>query len=208
MQETLEPARTEEVAPFLQQLKTATADLHDNLENTALSKSLMNETVTVKDYQDYLLAMESVIAFSELYIQPMVAPQLSQLPPVSKLAAIQHDMHVLNTDASEREAILFNPVEKDFTTAFALGYFYVVEGSMLGGRFISNHINSRLGINEHNGGSFFTGYGAETGKHWKSLLNDLSAYAVQNNAAAEIIAGARHAFTAIYDHFSKMAACR
>jgi heme oxygenase (biliverdin-IX-beta and delta-forming) len=47
-----------------------------------------------------------------------------------------------------------------------LGCLYVIEGAAFGGQIISKHLHSNLGITRETGGSFFNGYGAQTGAQW------------------------------------------
>ena len=53
--------------------------------------------------------------------------------------------------------------------AIALGSLYVWEGSMLGARLISRHLQHVLGIGPQTGGAFFAGYGAETELRWREF---------------------------------------
>ena len=51
------------------------------------------------------------------------------------------------------------------TQTDVLGYLYVMEGATLGGRLISQHIQTVLGITPATGGSFFHGYGEHIWQH-------------------------------------------
>lgn len=53
--------------------------------------------------------------------------------------------------------------------AEVLGCLYVLEGATLGGRLITQHVRATLGITPTTGGSFFQGYGNETGKMWQTM---------------------------------------
>jgi heme oxygenase (biliverdin-IX-beta and delta-forming) len=50
-----------------------------------------------------------------------------------------------------------------------IGCLYVLEGSMLGAQMISRRFRETLGITPANGGRFFEGYGAETGRQWRAF---------------------------------------
>jgi heme oxygenase len=52
----------------------------------------------------------------------------------------------------------------------ALGAMYVLEGSTLGGTFISRMIVHQLSITPDSGFSFLQGYGDETNSMWQSFL--------------------------------------
>lgn len=55
------------------------------------------------------------------------------------------------------------------TQAEVLGCLYVIEGATLGGRMITRHVRAALGITPTTGGSFFEGYGDDTGRMWQSM---------------------------------------
>ncbi|MFL5814989.1 MAG: biliverdin-producing heme oxygenase [Bdellovibrionia bacterium] len=61
--------------------------------------------------------------------------------------------------------------------ASVLGCLYVMEGSTLGGQFLSAHFEKSLGLNSEAGLSYFSGYGAQTGKMWRSFLSFLEEHA-------------------------------
>jgi heme oxygenase len=54
--------------------------------------------------------------------------------------------------------------------ASVLGCLYVIEGSTLGGQFLSTHFEKSLGLKREEGLSYFSGYGAQTGKMWRGYL--------------------------------------
>lgn len=78
--------------------------------------------------------------------------------------------------------------------AHILGCFYVIEGSTLGGQFISRHIKEKLGFDER-GTSFFRSYGEKTGAMWKAFGNALNEYAFDRNEDEAIIESAKETFT-------------
>ena len=73
------------------------------------------------------------------------------------------------------------------------GCLYVLEGSMLGGRVIARAVATGLGIGPDNGGRYFSGFGAATGKAWSEFLDVLDARPVESEGAATL-AGARKTF--------------
>ena len=52
------------------------------------------------------------------------------------------------------------------STAQALGAFYVVEGSMLGGQTISRELRNRFSLTPENGASFFASSGIDVKARW------------------------------------------
>lgn len=53
--------------------------------------------------------------------------------------------------------------------AAAVGALYVLEGSSLGGQFLSRQLRERLQLEPANGGAYFAAYGSATSKHWQAF---------------------------------------
>ncbi|MNS34629.1 Heme oxygenase [compost metagenome] len=61
------------------------------------------------------------------------------------------------------------------TPARRLGCMYVLEGSTLGGQFLSRHFATALGLTPETGCAFFSGYGPATGPRWAAFVKLLDA---------------------------------
>ena len=83
------------------------------------------------------------------------------------------------------------------TLARAMGCLYVIEGSTLGGQFITRHLSAKLGLTRDTGGAFFFGYGLETGPRWKAFCELLTALAEREKRDEEIVASAELTFATI-----------
>ncbi|MFO1064896.1 MAG: biliverdin-producing heme oxygenase [Pirellulales bacterium] len=77
----------------------------------------------------------------------------------------------------ERAGLRARSVDCSFIAGFveALGAWYVLEGSALGGLFLSREIQNRLGITRDTGGSFFYGRGNEVQARWQGFREQLDA---------------------------------
>ena len=86
---------------------------------------------------------------------------------LNKTALLQLDLQHLGVD-TDNLALCRNlpPLE---TQADVLGCLYVMEGATLGGRLITQHIRTTLGITPATGGRFFDGYGDDTGAMWHGM---------------------------------------
>ena len=78
--------------------------------------------------------------------------------------------------------------------AEAFGCLYVLEGSTLGGRVISRHVQSRLGSDVPR--AFLDAYGSRTGERWQAFRAALAGAPRNRDVDARIIAGARATFEA------------
>ncbi len=183
---------TERKKQFFQRIKTETADLHRQTEHSRLSLALMSEGVTEEDYAAYLARMRDIVA----YYENSVFSNLSEIIP-----DIEHrrKLHLLEADlaAYEEEVRPFSLPHSDSSTTL-LGYMYVLEGSSLGGALIHKHLRSHIDVP----GNFFNCYGNDLSARWKSFLDIIGTYGLDEKAAEEIIKGARIAFDKIHAHLS------
>lgn len=189
------------IPSFLENLRSATAQSHTNLEALPISASIMDPQVSESEYTLYLDLMHDVVKDAEENIFPALSGIITDLADRNKSHLLEQDLKTLGhtkayTNAQPLSQSLINP-----SKAFAMGIFYVIEGSSLGGRVILKNINSALGHDIENGASYFGGYGGQTGSYWKNFMAQLTQYEAGNNAADEIIAGADYAFNAISTHF-------
>jgi len=185
---------------ILSKLRTQTGTLHAELEKTPLSKALLDDNVSVENYVAYLQKMRGVLDFYENRVFPVLAETLPDLPERQKLSLIDADLGNLLPDTAE-PLPFENPKALNSQVPYALGCLYVMEGSTLGGKVILKHVSKKLGIEPDKGGSFFDGYGNETGRFWKLFLSTLQTYSLQNDADPAIIAGAADTFMSIKNHF-------
>jgi heme oxygenase len=186
---------------FLDKLRAATTQSHTGLEELPVSVSIMSPNVTNKEYALYLSLMLDVVKDAEENIFPTAHAAITGLDIHPKAQFIEADLKVLGFNKKELLTPLTS-MDIRITPAFALGVMYVIEGSSLGGRVILKNINTVLGHDAQNGGLYFTGYGAQTGSHWKAFLGSLIEYETLHNAEADIINGANFTFDAISAHFT------
>lgn len=152
---------------LLAALKSETAQQHTALED---GLELFKRAATVEGY------LKVVEKFYTLY------------RPLEERLAGAADWHALGWDFADREktgwlladmqALGLSSVEVERlplcedipvldSLGAAVGCLYVLEGSTLGGQFISKRLQQTLAITPETGGRFFSGYGAETGAKWR-----------------------------------------
>jgi heme oxygenase (biliverdin-IX-beta and delta-forming) len=83
------------------------------------------------------------------------------------------------------------------TQAEVLGCLYVLEGATLGGRMITQHIQATFGITPTTGGSFFEGYGPDTGKMWQTMRQLLVSGAPDTQSENTMVANAIATFACL-----------
>lgn len=186
---------------FLADIKSQTADSHKKLESLSVSASILSPDMKIEDYIHYLSLMHDVHKNTEEVVYPLLSQIIPDLDQRKKKYLIEEDLSFLNHNKTTSSTV-FDKTE--MSVPFALGVFYVIEGSSLGGRFIlKNIVNNKLLSNDQ-GVSYFKGYGDKTGSFWKNFLNILAEYEQNNNGADSIIEGAVYAFDSIYNHFESI----
>jgi heme oxygenase len=155
----------------------------------------MDPELTLDAYRAYL---ERTLGFYQT-----VEPQLRQLgvwealelsaSEREKLPLLAEDVVLLGN--LEPASIRACDAPPELTSsAEAAGAAYVLEGSTLGGRVISKHIQSRFGADVPR--SFLECYGSETGVRWQSFRAALARFASTREVEDRMINGAQKTFRA------------
>jgi heme oxygenase (biliverdin-IX-beta and delta-forming) len=182
-------------------LRAETAKLHTQLEELPISQSIISPDITKEQYAEYLLRMHDVVKDTEENIIPVISDIVTDFETRKKTQYIQDDLKYIGKNFSENKFPLSE--SRTFTPAFALGIYYVVEGSSLGGRVILKNIKPALDLDENGGARYFAGYGASTGSTWRNFIMMMEAYATKTNSADDIVSGANYAFGAIKKHLEE-----
>lgn len=179
-------------AELLVRLRDTTADAHRRVEARLFPSGLADEA-SYRTMLQVLLALHepletrlaTVAGFAALGVDPAARRKSPRLR--ADLAA----MGVASPDVPKRPA----PPVDDLATA--LGVFYVLEGSTLGGRVLMDQVRTRLGAVPV---GFLAGYGDDTGRYWRrtrtALVDGVSADPDPVAAAERLVAGA----SATFDH--------
>ncbi len=185
---------------FSRSLKEETRTAHELLESLPLSADIVSPNLTRLRYAQYLMAMHRVVCDLEKNILPGLLDVIPDAELRAKLHLIESDLKTMDVEIPNGTPLFKTPA----SVAFALGIFYVVEGSSLGGRFILQNVRQVLG---DVGTSYFEGYGNLSGQRWKAFVSNLDAFAADQGKRAEIIDGANYAFSVIHDHFKSVGPC-
>jgi len=168
------------------QLKEITKTDHQQLEKLLVSK--MKVIRSPQDYLNILQLFYSYFGGLEDRINKYInTHQLSDYSLRRKTSAIAHDINMFGGVTVEKAGENSLPQISNHLQAF--GALYVIEGSTLGGSFISKMISQQLNLDQCQGGfSFFNGYGEKTATMWetfKEILNKQPADATEEHAICE-----------------------
>jgi heme oxygenase len=154
----------------------------------------------------YRTDLERFLGFYETW-ERRVAPWLTGWIPdesrrFQKTNALRADLEMLGLTSASITALPRYAGSFALSSRLAaLGSLYVIEGSTLGGQWISRHVEDRLGLTDGQGYTFFLSYGPEVGEMWSRFVNFLNAQATGENAG-EIESGAVETFQKLHAWFS------
>lgn len=183
---------------FLQELRSSTAQSHKRLEETELSTIIVSDKINNNDYARYLYKMYSFVKPFEDKAFPLLKNVFPDVENRRKANWLEKDLLFLQGDENNLKQMELYPLPETISEAYAVGGMYVIEGSVLGGKFIYKNVNAALGHTPEQGAVYFSGYGAETGKMWGSFVKQLSGYGVASSRKEEIFKGADDTFKTMY----------
>lgn len=175
---------------LLERLKTETAAEHADIERAA---DILNPRLELEQYRTYLertlgFYLVAEHAFWRMGVWDALGLAASER---EKLPILAEDIVLLGN--LEPEKISPCPEGPSFgSTAEAVGGAYVLEGSTLGGRVISRHIQRVFGPNVPR--SFLECYGSRTAEQWQTFRAALTRYARTRGMEDQVVAGARETF--------------
>lgn len=192
---------------ILERLKTETRPYHDRIEEVGFSDKIMSGQLTLDEYRQLVI--------NNYRIHKLVESRLEQNPAFKNLDGLEFDnrkkIALLEKDV---KALGLNP--EDYSTDDisldlsdfhqAMGTYYVLEGSTLGGSVISRQLAknenlAKAGINEFH---FYGCYGDMVGPRWKAFQQVLLNVAADNKENEDkMVAGASATFNAMTEMFIK-----
>jgi heme oxygenase len=153
-----------------ERLKSETRPQHEALETVAFSKKIMDGSLSLAEYKVLLSHNYIVNSLIEEKLQAMhefktiegldFDQRLKTNKLIADLEVLQLDKKVL--DAQKPHYELNDKYE-------ALGAFYVLEGSTLGGAMISRQLVKNENLKEVNGFHYYGVYGELVGPMWKAF---------------------------------------
>lgn len=171
-------------------LKEETKDLHVALEKTMVP---MIKNIRVKE--DYIKVLELFYSYFgglEGKIERVAGLHLPDQHLRRKKEAIAEDILSLGGSLPELTPEAHLP-ELD-TKLHALGALYVMEGSTLGGLYISKMIAKQLNLEDGKSLSFFDGYGDQTDNMWNAFRSSLDEQVTESDEQATVLEAANSTF--------------
>jgi heme oxygenase len=178
-------------------LRAETTQLHREIEGRlgfpqAMADLPSYRSCLVSYFRLYCPIEASLWRFADWAPIGIQSHERRQLPRLAK------DLRALKVDrmlcaAAPREWL---PPMPDFPSA--LGVFYVLEGSTLGGQVILRHLRAVLGDSIDGADAFFNGHGPRSGAMWNAARAAIDAYGEKHpDDCDRVIEGAASAFRAV-----------
>lgn len=175
---------------ILARLKLETAAEHAQIE---AATRIMRPDIGLPDYREYLERTYGFYRPVEQMLERIGVWPALELDGAArvKLPLLERDLMLLERDPSTLPLCAALP-QLGGGLPEAVGCAYVLEGSTLGGRVISRHVQTRLGPQVPH--RFLDAYGAGIGERWQAFRAALRWFADSRDTENRIIAGARQTF--------------
>lgn len=152
-------------------LKEKTQKLHDKLETNPFMQKLL---LGIFNQEDYKLLLKILHEAHRVIEGQLYAFEELKMPKRQRLSKLKEDLNALKCDDSCIASIPQGDLEVQIDTlSKAYGALYVLEGSRMGGQFLSKMVQKAVG--EETPVSYFDGVGAQTlayVQELKALIND------------------------------------
>ncbi|MBS7565454.1 biliverdin-producing heme oxygenase [Mucilaginibacter sp. Bleaf8] len=175
-----------------EKLKTDTLVNHQQLEKMLVSR--MKGIRSKLEYVELLQLFYGYFGGLEEKINPYIG--INELPDYAqrrKSAALAADISALGGTPAAKATGTDLPEITNAAQAFAA--LYVIEGSTLGGKIISQMMARQLDISDGLGLSFFNGYGEDTDRMWTTFKQALNNQAGTKTVQDDVINTANQTFT-------------
>lgn len=171
--------------------------MHDDLEQNSRLKRLLSKELNQTDYVDILQRYYSLFMSFENQTEKHAgwAAMKKQLQIRSKTELLEKDLRhfgVAASDYGHAGATSLRFLTEN--TAQLLGTAYVMEGSSLGGRYISRHLQERFKWTADSGACYFNGYAENTAQLWKHFCSFIENFSGPDGEKDQVVVSARHAF--------------
>lgn len=185
---------------IIDKLRQSTAEIHKELDSWLMP--VFKNVDNAEKYSKLLKAFYSY--YAPLMERISVELDTQYLPDFSqrrKPDAILNDLDSLNKNDTSTTMATQLPEINNASQAF--GALYVLEGSTLGGVFLSKVLAENMKMDEQNGLSFFYGYGKASRDMWNVFIDKINLFAEEKGDEAAIVTAAQNTFKYFKDHLQQ-----
>lgn len=154
-----------------EQLKQLTKQNHQQLEKLVVGH--LHSVSSAEEYVKLLQIFYGYFGALEDKIKEYIGQdELPDFTKRRKSESIAHDIEIMGGLIPSKAGESDLPIIENNLQAF--GALYVIEGSTLGGKIISQMVAKQLNLHGSDGILFFSGYGNETDRMWESFKETLN----------------------------------
>jgi heme oxygenase len=176
-------------------LRSATRHWRDRLDEAVTLESLISSR---ERYQEVLEKLFGFFVPIEFKLDQAEEPFGLELSERRKSSDLLLDLISLGSTKEFFDQVPFcQGIPEIETPEQVLGAIFVLEQILIGGQFLCQLLQQRLGIAPESGGRFFTGYGAQTRSMWRRYCEALEDYVVTDEQRQEVIASAMETYAAL-----------
>lgn len=179
---------------ILKQLKARTENLHRQVEEDNLASHILDHSIKPMQYEQLLIQNYRAYATLEHFLKEnkeVLPEELQSFIDGKKTAAIAEDLKHFRTAPPERTSD-FKP--ETVSPEALIGILYVIEGSMLGGLMIQQHLDSCEGLRDIRHHHFFGGDPKESIARWRSFMKAVNSKEYTHGEIDEAVDAAHEAF--------------
>lgn len=142
-------------------LRKETGCYHDLLDKHSELSKITSDSVTVRDYYNYLILFYGIHKLVESEVEKHID---SNFPFHGRLSLLRGDMEKCNVKPEVLDKFSF-----ELDPQNVIGAYYVLEGSKLGGKYIASHLLKHLSLGDER----FTFLVKKSNYSWKNVVDKL-----------------------------------
>lgn len=158
---------------IMERLKQETAHHHRQVEQNVYAKAMMDRTITMDQYREYLEKFYGFLKpLEEQAVRlPFWAETGLDMTVRGKASLLEQDLLSLGASEEQIRQLPRSTELPDISAPARLfGYMYVIEGSTNGGQILTKRLSQFLPIEAERGLQYFNAYGAETRIRWGEFM--------------------------------------
>ncbi len=153
-----------------ERLRSETRPHHDQMEAVGFSDKIMSGQLSLEEYKTLIrnnYIMNGLIEKAAESLEGFTSLEGLDYENRKKSALLEKDLKVLSIDQAELDKHAYT---MEFTSIpQALGSYYVMEGSTLGGSVISRHLAKNENLSDVKEFNFYGCYADQVGPMWKAF---------------------------------------
>lgn len=188
---------------ILERLKTETRPQHDRIEQVSFGDRIMNGTLTPEEYKILIINNFKIHDYIERTLETM--PEITNIPGLDfekrkKTQLLEKDLELLGLNPADHRS---DNIDLPLTSkSEALGAYYVIEGSTLGGSVISRALAKNAQVSAIGAFNFYGCYGEMVGPMWKQFCQVLMQEGGETEKQDVMVASASRTFDALTNLFT------